>query len=215
MAKKKIDIKIIIIIILIIILTILVYTFSKNSTYTSINISDETRSEDTISSNDSSTTNSTTISTTGEILSALTENVEVHATYYLEEVLVSENDYVEEGEYILEYSNGEYLQAPYNCVITSINLPNSGEECNNSHYIQIESTNQLSMSITVDETQVDQISIGDEATIKVSALENKEYTGYVTKISSTATNGKFTVTVEFTNDGEISLGMTGTCSIVI
>lgn len=32
--------------------------------------------------------------------------------------------------------------------------------------------------------------------------------GIVTNISSTASNGKFTVTVEFENDGEIMLGMT-------
>lgn len=32
--------------------------------------------------------------------------------------------------------------------------------------------------------------------------------GIVTDISSTATNGRFTVTVEFDNDGDIRLGMT-------
>ena len=37
--------------------------------------------------------------------------------------------------------------------------------------------------------------------------------GYVTKISSTASNGRFTATVEFENDGEILLGMTANVTI--
>jgi len=37
--------------------------------------------------------------------------------------------------------------------------------------------------------------------------------GNITNISSTANNGKFTVTVEFENDGDIMLGMTADVTI--
>ena len=42
----------------------------------------------------------------------------------------------------------------------------------------------------------------------IPALNDKEVSGYITDISSTATSGKFTVIVEYDNDGEIKLGMT-------
>lgn len=209
MKKKKFDIKIFIIFILIIILCIIVYLYSiKNKDEEDI-LSYRFGQSSTQANQDTSES----ITSTGEITSALTEKVELHATYYLDESLVSENTYAVEDENLIEYTNGEYLIAPYNCVITSINLPNEGEQCTNEHYIEIMSTNQLSMEFYIDETEINKIYIGQEAIIKISALENKEYIGYVTNISSTAKNGSFLVTVQFTNDGDISIGMTGKCSI--
>ena len=77
----------------------------------------------------------------------------------------------------------------------------------NSHYVEISSNNVLSVTINVDETNINKINIGQEAKIKVATLE-KEYTGYVTNIASTASNGKFKIKIEFENDGNIKLGMT-------
>ena len=168
---------------------------------------------DNIKSNNSSS--ETTISSKGEIYSALSEKKELHATYYFEKIYVTENEFVEEGENILKYANGEYLQAPYDCVIKTINVPNEDGQCTNEHYVEIEATNQLKMTVNVDESYINNVYLGQDATIKVIALENKEYKGNITDISSTATNGNFEVTVEFINDGEINLGMTGTCSIVV
>lgn len=59
---------------------------------------------------------------------------------------VEEDDTVKKGENILKHTNGTYLVAPYDSVIT--------------------------------------------------------------EMSNTASNGKFTVTVEFDNDGDVMLGMT-------
>ena len=110
------------------------------------------------------------------------------------------------------YTNGEYLVAPYDCVITAITIPDANAQCTNKHYITVASTKVLQAKIKVSEEKIDAISIGDVAKVTVEAVE-KEYDAYVTNISSTASNGYFTVTVEFENDGNILLGMTG--SIVI
>lgn len=210
MERKKFDFKILIIIILLFVLIgIVVMYFSSDSN--DYNMS-QTQT-DSIKSN--STTSETTISSKGEIYSALSEKKEFHATYYSEEIYVTENEFVKEGENILKYTNGEYLQAPYDCVIKTTNVPNEDEQCTNEHYIEIEATNQLAMNISIDESNINNVYLGQEATIKVTALENKEYKGNITNISSTATNGNFEVTVEFINDGKINLGMTGTCSIVL
>ena len=84
----------------------------------------------------------------------------------------------------------------------------------NSHYVQIESKNMLSVSMKVDETQINNVNIGKEATIEVTAID-KKYTGYITHIGSIATNGKFDVTIEFENDGNVMIGMTAGVEITI
>ena len=156
----------------------------------------------------------TTISSNSEIKSALTENLELHTTYYLSEVYVEKNQYVESGANILKYTNGEYLTAPYDCYVLELNIPDVGGKCVNNNYIQIESKNVLSVSMNVDETQIDKINIGDEATIEVTATDTK-YTGNVTHIGNTANNGKFEITIEFENDGNVKIGMTSKVEMTI
>ena len=156
----------------------------------------------------------TTLNENSEITSAISENIELHATYYLSEVCVEEKQYVEKGANILKYTDGTYLTAPYDCYIVELNLPEIEGKCLNSHYVQIESKNMLSVSMKVDETQINNVNIGKEATIEVTAT-NQKYTGYITHIGSIATNGKFDVTIEFENDGNVMIGMTAGVEITI
>ncbi len=157
---------------------------------------------------------STTLKTNTEIKSALSENIELHATYYLEEVYVEENQFVEAGENILKYTNGTYLVAPYACYITELNLPDLNGKVLNSHYVGIASSNSLMVTMNVDETNLEKISIGLETTIEVTSL-NKTYNGNITHIASTGNNGKFEIEIEFENDGDVKIGMTGSVSITI
>jgi hypothetical protein len=158
--------------------------------------------------------NTTTLKTNTEIESALTENIELHATYYLEEVYVEENEFVEAGENILKYTNGTYLVAPYDCYIIKLNLPDLEGKALNSHYVEISSSNSLMVTMNVDETNIENVSVGLEATIEVTSL-GKTYKGNVTHIASTGSNGKFEIEIEFENDGDTKIGMTGTVSITI
>lgn len=159
-----------------------------------------------------------TLSTSSYISTALEENKQLHTGYYFSEIYVEENEYVAQGTEILQYTNGESLVAPYNCVITSIMVPNSGEICTNNHYITIQSTDTLQMSLQIEEDELDIVYVGQEAQIEIEALD-KTVTGYVTKIDNTATysssGSNFGVEVEFENDGDILLGMSATCSIVL
>ena len=156
----------------------------------------------------------TTLKQNSEVKSSLVEKVEPHATYYLEEIYVEKNQYVEKGANILKYTNGTYLTAPYDCSITEINLPELEGKLLNSHYVEISSNNVLSVTINVDETNINKVNVGQEAKINITTLE-KEYTGYVTNVASTASNGKFKVTIEFENDGNIKLGMTASVEMKI
>lgn len=205
--KKKFDFKILIILILIIGLVGIIIAYinignssSNYSNKTLVKNSSETSGENSIKS-------SSKISQSAEVSSALTENLELHATYYFSEIYVGENQQVSQGENILQYTNGQYLTAPYDCVITKISVPDSGNQCTNKHYIQISSINNLQISLKISEEKIDQISLGDEAEIEITALD-KTFKGAVVNISSTASKGYFTVTIEFENDGNVKLGMT-------
>lgn len=223
--NKGIVYRIIVIIVLIIVLAIMLFCYFRNSSTENLgttrgnidlnsidteeidisNVDTENESEETETENETTTTK--IVNTTTEVTSGLTEQMELYATKYLEECLVEEDQEVSEGENILEYTDGTYLTAPYDCVIKTLNIPNEEGQCTNEHYIEISSTTQLAVSVSVDETELDSVSIGQEASITISALDDAEYTGYVTNISNTASNGNFTITIEFDNDGNIKIGM--------
>ena len=203
--------KLIIILLLIVILVgIIISYIAQNSENVDEDFYEEIQTSRTTNSsnnNEQKQEKKTTLKQNSEIKSALIEKVEPHASYYLEEVYVEKNQYVEKGANILKYTNGTYLTAPYDCSITDLNLPEINGKILNSHYIEISSNNILSVTMNVDETNINQVNIGQEAKIKITTIE-KEYTGYVTKVASTANNGKFEVTIEFENDKNIKLGMT-------
>ena len=55
---------------------------------------------------------------------------------------------------------------------------------------------------------MDSVYIGKTVKVKVPALNDLEVEAIITDITSTATNGRFTATIEFDNNGDIKLGMT-------
>lgn len=220
MKHKKLITSLILILLIIIIAICLISFFNKNKQqntqqFTQMqNSESQNKEEGGRQKNKIQKEQTTTLSSNSEVKSALTENIELHTTYYLSEVYVEENQFVEKDGNILKYTNGTYLTAPYDCYITELNIPETKGQCLNSHYIQVESKNMLSVSMQVDETQIGKVSIGKEATIEVTAID-KKYTGYVTNIGSIASNGKFEITIEFENDGNTMVGMTSKVEMTI
>lgn len=159
-----------------------------------------------------------TLSSSGQVSSGLTENHYLHTGYYFEKMLVSENVLVEEGTNIIEYTNGTYLTAPYDCVVIETNLPNEDEICSSSHYIQISSTETLTMSLSVSETDINKIEIGDAVDITMTASGEK-IEGFITSVSEVGTYSSsgsyFTAVVTFDNNGNQKIGMSATCEIII
>ncbi len=219
--KRIFDIKIIIIVVLLIILITLNYLyFTSNNSNNNIRQTEDTdTSEESIQSVAERKTILNTIIKTGEVKTSSEEKLELHTSYYLEEIYITKNEYIEAGSNILKYTNGTYLKAPYNCVITAINVPQTGELCSSKNTITIKATDTLQTTLTIAEDELSKVKIGNEAKITIGALDSKEYTGYVTKISSSAqyssSGSKFTVTVEFNNDAKILIGMTAKTAIVL
>lgn len=212
--KRKLDYRIPVIIILIIIFLIMFYIYLKSESEQNFDSSEYVNDFASTDNETTQNTTSTTITANCEVQSNLSKKLEVHATYYLSESYIELNKVVKAGENILKYTNGKYLQAPYDCVITESNIPDVDEKCTNEHYIKIESINNLMVQFAVDETEISNITLGQNATIKIETYEDKTIQGNVINISNTANNGKFTVTVQFDNDGDIMLGMTANVTII-
>ena len=199
--KNKFDFRIIIIIVLTIILSIMIYFYYKDDN--NYNLSFDNRK-----TSYKRTNNDVAFTTTSSISSSLTENIPLRTGYYFKKLLVTDNVVIKKGTKIIEYTNGKYLKAPYDLILTQTKLPSTNKVCTNDHYITISSFNILSSEFRVDETKIDSINIGQTVKVKVPALNDKEIKAIVTDITSTATNGKFTATIEFDNDGTLKLGMT-------
>lgn len=179
-SKKILKILIIVIILIILIVTGVICLNNNKSKNNDRNFDVSKMNDIPKDSKMNQSENKTTITGTGEVSSALTENLELHATYYLEECYVQTNQLVKSGENILKYTNGTYLVAPYDCVITEINIPESGEKCTNEHYVKVASNNTLSVQFKVDETKVSSMSLGMSARVSFSAFEDKSLEAVVT-----------------------------------
>ena len=221
--KKKVDYRLVLMGVLIVILIGMVYFYyHEEQTLTEVSGSEQISQESSQITSEAQAeirTITNTISFSGEIKSALEETIGLHVGYYFSEVYVVENEAIAEGDKILKYTNGTYLTAPYSCVITKFELPEIAQKCSSKHSVTLQAVNNLSMTLQVEEEQSDSLSIGQEAQIAVNVYEDKVYTGYVTKISSTATytggSAKFSVNVEFPNDGTIKIGMSASCHLIL
>lgn len=220
--KKKINPIIIVIIVLVIVLAIIIYLYVKPTNSNKISSSNDIQTLENSSNTTEAQANiqtiENTLSSSGEIESALDEKLTLHASYYFEKLLVDENVYIAEGTNIVEYTNGTYLTAPYNCVIVSSNLPDEDEVCTSSHYLEVKSIQSLSMNLSVSESDINKIEIGNVVDITITAT-NEKLNGYITSISevgSYSSNGSyFNAVVTFENNGNLKIGMSATCEIII
>lgn len=153
-----------------------------------------------------------TINSEGEVQSSLEENIAPHTSYYLKKINVGEGDALSEGDKILTYSNGKTLTAPYDCVVESWYLPESGARLTTDHYVTIAGTDVMMMELSVSEEDVAIVKKGQSARVTVEAT-GSTYEGEVSYVSEVGTysggTSTFKAKVEFNNDGDVKLGMTG------
>lgn len=202
------------IIIIIIASIIIAVIINKNKT------SSDTSSSSTIVEKQASTqTIQKTLTGSGQVTTSSTEKLSLTTTKYFSTMCVEDDDTVSEGENILKYTNGTYLTAPYDCVISSYSVPDTGSICTSSNYVQVKNTATLDMTLSVNESEINSVKVGQSVTITVNAVDNKTYTGTITKIDSIGTysssGSTFTATIEFANDGNVKIGMSASCTIIL
>ncbi len=160
-----------------------------------------------------------TLTGSGEVKAKTTEKLELNTSYYFKAMCVEEDDTVKMGENLLEYTNGKYLTAPYDLVVVSKSVPNAESKCTSSNYIEVSNLSTLVTTISINENEINNVNIGQEVVITLTADESKTYTGKVTKVDSIGnyeTSGTtFSASIEFENDGFIKLGMSLSCTITL
>ena len=106
-----------------------------------------------------------TLSATGTVSAKTTEKITLSTTKYFEAMCVEEDETVKAGENILQYTNGTYLVAPYDCVIISLNVPETENKCTSSNYIEISNLDTLTTTISINENEINEVAVGQEVEI--------------------------------------------------
>ena len=101
----------------------------------------------------------------------------------------------------------------------------SAEELSTSEYstdvtlFSISPNDTMTLEVSVDELDINSVETGQEATVTFDAIEDKEFTGEVTEIGSTASvNGgvaKYTVSISVPKDDQMKQGMNASATITI
>lgn len=216
MKKKKSKIIWVILVLVLVLIGIVVVYCNQNTTVVATTKDSSTTTKEVAVSTQTITK---TLTSSGEISSSQEENLELNTYRYFKEIYVEENTFIAEGEKILKYTNGTYLTAPYDCVVTKINVPDAGDQCTSQNYITVQNTESLVMTLSIDEEEIGKVAVGQEVEITVNAYEDNTYIGSITKINeigSYASNGSsFTATVKFENDGNIKIGMSGSATVTL
>lgn len=204
--KKKI---IAFLLVIVVILGIVIFFMTKEESNDNIKYKDVKVSTQTITN---------TITSSGEVTSDVVVKY-LNTNKYFKTLNYEVGDYVKKGSKIVKYTNGTYLKASCNLVITGYNVPDSKEKVRNNNYIEYKCINKLKMSLSIDESDISKVKVGQSVTITLNYDESKTYDGKITSINQignySSSGTKYTATVEFTNDGNVMLGMSGSVEVEV
>lgn len=159
------------------------------------------------------------VSGSGSVLSAESDTLKAESKDTVASVLVSKNEVVTKGQELITFENGsDSIVAPYDGIISGVNV-SAGDSVNASQQlITIFDNKNLYTTISVDETDLPTLKIGQKADIKVNAFPDTKFTGTVKDISQQGTysNGvsNFDVTISFDNINDVKVGMSTEATIV-
>ena len=100
--------------------------------------------------------------------------------------ILSKSLQITQAEYQLEQAqenlNGATLTSPFDGVVTAVNI-NAGEPAGSGTAISIVDPSAMEVDAVVDETDVPNVQVGEQATVSVDALPDVDFTGVVTSVS--------------------------------
>lgn len=153
-----------------------------------------------------------TISGSGSISPSKRDSLEADTNSKVDEVLVSENQSVKEGEELITFTNGEEVIAPYDGIITKVQVKEDDRVQDQTAVLEIISSQELEAVVEVDELDISKVKTGQSASIKVNAFPEKTFTGKVTEIKpeGDVSNGvsSFEVSVKIDQPSNLKSGMT-------
>lgn len=162
-SKKKI---LILIIVLAIVIAVVLFLLLRNGG------EEETSSTTYKDVSVSTMTIENTLTSSGEVTSDTVE-IELNTYRKYKEIYYSIGSFVSSGSKILKYTNGKYYTAPYDLVLTGYNLPDSGSKITSMNYLQVKRMDTLKMTLSIDETEIDKVAVGQEVNITLMHMKIK------------------------------------------
>jgi multidrug efflux pump subunit AcrA (membrane-fusion protein) len=159
------------------------------------------------------------VSGSGSVLSGQTQVINSVGRDTVKSLLVSKDEVVTKGQELISFENGSAaIIAPYNGVISDINVSVGDEVMSGQQLLTIFDNKDLITTISVDETDLPDLKIGQKAEIKANAYPDIKFTGIVKDISQQGTyaNGvsSFDVTLSIDHILGLKVGMSTEVSIV-
>ena len=113
-----------------------------------------------------------------------------------------------------------YIETPFGGTVTQV-LPKVGDQVNpGSLAFRVDDLSRMLLDVQISEIDINEIKVGQKATLIFDAVLDKEYEGEVMKVSPVGTSVQgvvnFEVTVELVNpDEDVKPGMTAAVNIVV
>ena len=164
------------------------------------------------------------VSGSGEIVTGDEETLNADSGKTVDTVPAVEGQAVKKGAVLLTYTDGTTITAPFNGVISKVTIVDSTTTTKQNasaatDSIVIMSTDNLVTDLSVDETDLKNIKVGQKADITINAYPDKKYTGRVESIAETGTydNGssKFKVVIKLDSTSNVKIGMSAAVEIVV
>ena len=160
------------------------------------------------------------ISGTGSIATINKETLSTTGNATVDEVLVEVGDEVEKGDELVTFEDDtlDPIVASFSGEITALNVDEDDNVTMGTEIATVTDYDHLEMVVNVDELDISKVKVGQEATIAVSALDDKEFTGKVTEVAKEASSenssvAKFAVTVKINKPAGLLVGMTAEATI--
>lgn len=106
------------------------------------------------------------------------------------------------------------VTAPIGGVVTAVNVTPAQEVGPSTTGVSIESSNQFQAQVSIAESSVGHVAVGDPATVTVSALPGQSFPGKVATISPVASGGSgvsaYPVTIDLSKSAGLLSGMSAT-----
>lgn len=158
---------------------------------------------------------------TGEIVTGDQETLDSDTSKAVDTVSVSDGQAVKKGAVLLTYTDGTEMTAPFDGIISTVTIPGStgGKTATAGDSIVIMSTDSFEIQLPIDETDLQNIKVGQKANVTVNAYPSTKYTGTVTSIADTGTysNGssKFNINIKLNQITNLRIGMSADVDIVV
>ncbi|WP_185764524.1 efflux RND transporter periplasmic adaptor subunit [Niallia circulans] len=161
------------------------------------------------------------VSGTGSISAINKEAVTSTGNATVDEVNVAVGDEVEEGDELVTFEDDSIdpITASFSGEITALNVEEGDTVSMGTEVLTETDYDNLEMVVNVDELDISKVKEGQDATITVSALDDKEFTGEVTSVAKEAASSegssvaKYEVTVKVKKPSGLLVGMTAEATI--